>query len=386
MRVMFTVIFLLYGGIQLYDVTRVDAGLALSWPGTAALVVWAALMTVMPLLVWRWEHRGWHRRVLVGAWVGYGWMGVSFLFFWISLAVSLAGVLLALGGADSGFSARTGFLWACALTAAIAVYGFVAARRPRIEQITLHTPKLATRRHPLRVALISDVHLGAMIGARRLRAILAKLRALDPDVLVSAGDLVDGQADHLNGLAPMIAEFQPRYGKFAVTGNHEYFVGLDRALAFHERAGFTMLRGTAAQIDGAVTIAGVDDPTGRRMGLPVHTDERTLLQGSSPDRFTILIKHQPRLDPQTIGRFDLQLSGHVHKGQIFPFGLLVRLTYPVATGLSAIAGGGWLYVSRGTGTWGPPFRVAAAPEITLIEIRPVVEGQAELSGSENKSR
>jgi predicted MPP superfamily phosphohydrolase len=374
---MFTVIFLLYGGIQLYDVARVKAGLALSWPGTAALLVWAALMTIMPLLVWRWERHGWHRGVAAGSWIGYGWMGISFLFFWISLAISLVGVLLPLAGLNSGLSARTGFLWACALTAVVAVYGFVDARRPRIERITLHTPKLKASSRPLRVALISDVHLGAMIGARRLRAILDQLRALDPDVLISAGDLVDGQADHLNGLAPMLADFRPRYGKFAVTGNHEYFVGLDRALAFHERAGFRMLRGTVAEIGDTVTIAGVDDPTGQRMGLPVSTDEHSLLQNSGPDRFTILIKHQPRLDPRAAGKFDLQVSGHVHKGQIFPFGLLVRLTYPVATGLTALAGGGWLYVSRGTGTWGPPIRVAASPEITLIEISPEAEGQTE---------
>ena len=377
MRLMFTMIFLLYGGIQFYDVTRIDAGLAMSWPGTAALFAWAALMTVMPLLIWRWERHGWHRGVVAGSWIGYGWMGISFLFFWISLAISLVGLLLPLTGADSGISARTGFLWACALTAVAAVYGFVDARRLRIERITIHTSKLPTGSRPLRVALISDVHLGALIGARRLRAILDKLRALDPDVLISAGDLVDGQADHLNGLAPMLAGFRPRYGKFAVTGNHEYFVGLERALAFHERAGFEMLRGTAAEIGGAIRIAGVDDPTGQRMGLPVNTDERALLGKSGADRFTILVKHQPRLDPQTMDKFDLQLSGHVHKGQIFPFGLLVRLTYPVATGLTALTGRGQLYVSRGTGTWGPPIRVAAAPEITLIEIRPEVKDPAD---------
>jgi len=377
MRAMITIMFLLYGGIQLYDVSRIDAGLAMPWPGTVVLFAWAALMTVMPLLIWRWERHGWHRRVLVGAWVGYGWMGVSFLFFWISLAVSLVGVLLPLASADSAFSARDGFLWACALTAVVTVYGFIAARRPRIERVTIHTPKLPMGSRALRVALLSDVHLGALIGVRRLRAILDTLRALDPDLLISAGDLVDGQADHFNGLAPMFAEYKPRLGKFAVTGNHEYFVGLQRALDFHERAGFTLLRGTAAEIAGALRIAGVDDPTGQRMGLPVFTDERALLSDSMPGRFTILVKHQPRIDPQTLGKFDLQLSGHVHKGQIFPFGLLVRLSYPVATGLSALAGGGWLYVSRGTGTWGPPLRVAAAPEITLIEIAPATASQGE---------
>jgi predicted MPP superfamily phosphohydrolase len=373
MSIMFTAIFLAYGGIQLYVANRIATALALPSSGSMALLAWAALMTFMPLLIWRWERRGWHRRVVAGAWIGYGWMGVSFLFFWISLAISLIGVLLPLAGANADLSTRTEFLWACALTAIVSVYGFVDALLPRIERVTIRTPKLGGGSRPLRIAVISDVHLGAMIGARRLRAILDKLRALDPDVLVSAGDLVDGQADHLNGLAPMIAGYRPRLGKFAVTGNHEYFVGLDRALDFHEQAGFTLLRGTAADIDGRVRIAGVDDPMGHRMGLPVHTDERALLSDSTPDRFTILVKHQPRLDAHTRGKFDLQVSGHVHKGQIFPFGLLVRMTYPVATGLTALAGGGWIYVSRGTGTWGPPLRVAAAPEITLIEIRPEAE-------------
>jgi len=370
LRIAITVMFLLYGGLQLYVVAKADAALALVWPVTAALVAWVALMTVMPLLVWRWEQRGWHRPVLFGAWIGYSWMGVAFLFFWIALALDLLGVLLKFGGVNPGLSVHDEFLLACALTAAVSIYGFVAAQRLRVERVVLTSPKLPAGSDPLRIALISDVHLGALVGARRLRAILDKLHALDADVLVSAGDLVDGQADRLNGLAPMLAALQPRLGKFAVTGNHEYFVGLERALAFHERAGFRMLRGTAVDITESVTLAGVDDPTGASLELPASTNERALLQRCDRNRFIVLIKHQPRLDPQATGWCDLQLSGHVHRGQIFPFGLLVRLSYPVATGLSRIAGGGWLYVSRGTGTWGPPMRVTAAPEITLIELRP----------------
>jgi predicted MPP superfamily phosphohydrolase len=117
-------------------------------------------------------------------------------------------------------------------------------------------------------------------------------------------------------------------------------------------------------------MAGVDDPTSKRMGMWSNVDERVPLNGSSNDRFTILLKHQPIVDPRAAGMFDLQLSGHVHRGQIFPFNWLVRLVYPVRTGLSRLAGGGWLYVSRGTGTCGPPMRVGAPPEITLIEINP----------------
>ena len=369
LRIAITVMFLLYGGLQLYVVAKADAALALAWPVTAALVSWTALMTVMPLLVWRWEQRGWHRPVLIGSWLGYTWMGAAFLFFWIALTLDLLDALLRAGGTSSGLSTRAGFLLACALTAAVSVYGFVAATRLHIERIVLASPKLPAGGRPLRIALISDVHLGALIGARRLRAIIKKLRELDADVLLSAGDLVDGQADRLNGLAPMLAALQPRHGKFAVTGNHEYFAGLERALAFHERAGFRMLRGTTVDITESVTLAGVNDPTGQSIGLPANTDEHRLLEDRDQKRYTILIKHQPRLDPRTTGRFDLQLSGHVHRGQIFPFGLLVRLSYPLPTGLTRIAGDGWLYVSRGTGTWGPPLRVLAAPEITLIELR-----------------
>jgi predicted MPP superfamily phosphohydrolase len=369
MRVALIIMFTLYAAMQLYVVAKASAALALTWPFTTAFIAWAALMTAMPLLVWRWEQRDWHRPVLIGAWVGYTWMGVAFLFFWIALALDLTGTVFKLGGTNLELSVRDEFLLACALTTALTIYGFVSARRLRVEQVVLASPKLPAGSDPLRIALISDVHLGALVGARRLRAIIAKLQELDPDLLVSAGDLVDGQADRLNGMAPMIADFRPRYGKFAVSGNHEYFVGLERALAFHARAGFTMLRGNAVDIADSFVIAGVDDPTGHSMGLPVCTDERALLEECSSGRFAILVKHQPRLDQPASGGFDLQLSGHVHKGQIFPFGLLVRLSYPAATGLSR-SGDGWLYVSRGTGTWGPPLRVLAPPEITLIELRP----------------
>lgn len=371
MRRALTIMLALYFGMQLYAVAKADAGLAPAWPVTAFLVAWVMLMTAVPLLVWRWEQRGRHRAVLIGAWVGYLWMGIVFLFFWISLGIDLLGALLSFAIPSASWPAHDGFLLAVALTAIVSAYGFVAARRPRIEHVTIRTPKLRDGVRPLRIALISDVHLGALIGARRLSAILDKLRELDPDVLVSAGDLVDGQADRLNGLAPMIAAFQPRHGKFAVTGNHEYFVGIERALEFHERAGFRLLQGAVAGVDPWLAIAGVDDPTGSMMGAPACTDERAALGDCARDRFTILVKHQPLIDPRAIGRFDLQLSGHVHRGQIFPFGLLVRLTYRAPTGLSRINGGGWLYVSRGTGTWGPPMRVAAPAEITLIELMPL---------------
>jgi hypothetical protein len=117
-----------------------------------------------------------------------------------------------------------------------------------------------------------------------------------------------------------------------------------------------------------LSIVGVDDPAAVGFGVAAHTGKRTALATVAPGRFVILLKHQPVVAADAARLFDLQLSGHVHKGQIFPFGLIVRLVYPVRTGLTELPAGGRLYVSRGTGTWGPPMRVLAPPEITLIEI------------------
>ena len=373
----FATIVLSYAAMQFYAVYKISAGAGLAPEAVAGLVAWVVLMTSMPFLLWRLEHAGWHRPVVAGAWVGYVWMGLVFLFFWVALALDLfdGAVRIASTVLHADYSAYLpspwhGFLLTTGLTLVLAGYGIAAARRRRVEHIVLSSPKLPAGTKPLRIAQISDVHLGAIIGARRLRGILEKIRMLEPDVLVSTGDLLDGQADHLDGLAQIFQGIQPRLGKFAVTGNHEFYVGHTRAVDFTRRCGFTVLAGEAAALTPHVVLAGVDDPTGRRMGVTPDCDEAALVAAQPRERFTVLLKHQPVVEARAAGLFDLQLSGHVHQGQIFPFGLLVRLAYPVRAGLTRLAPQGWIYVSRGTGTWGPPMRVFAPPEITLIEIKP----------------
>lgn len=375
---MFAILVLSYAGMQLYAVYKVSAGAGLAPDAVTGLAIWVVLMTCLPFLLWWLERDGWHRPVVAGAWVGYLWMGLVFLFFWVALgldlldgAVKTAGALLHLDLSSYVPSPRHAFLLATALSLGLAGYGFVAALRQRVEHIALSSSKLPAGSGALRIVQISDVHLGAIIGARRLRRILEKVRELEPDVLVSTGDLVDGQADHLNGLTSLFEMIRPRFGKFAVTGNHEFYAGHERSLDFMRRCGFTVLSGEALAPAPNVTIAGIDDPAGRMIGISAQFDESALLAAQPREHFTILLKHQPVVDPRAAGLFDLQLSGHVHQGQIFPFGLLVRLLYPIRTGLTRLASQKWLYISRGTGTWGPPLRVFAPPEITLIEITPV---------------
>jgi hypothetical protein len=186
-------------------------------------------------------------------------------------------------------------------------------------------------------------------------------------MLVSTGDLVDGQINSLEGLADMIKEINPRYGKFAVLGNHEYYAGLKQAIAFKKAAGFTLLRGEGISIDGIINLIGVDDPAAKYFNGYDESMEKHLLASFPRERFTILLKHRPLINKDSLGLFDLQLSGHVHKGQIFPFSLLTKIYYPKDAGLLR-ANGGMLYVSRGSGTWGPPIRFLAPPEVTVIDI------------------
>lgn len=148
-----------------------------------------------------------------------------------------------------------------------------------------------------------------------------------------------------------------------MTGNHEAYAGLKDALAFTERAGFVTLRGRAVTVAGLLDVAGVDDPAVASGG-----SERDLLASLPRDRFTLLLKHRPRVDPDAVGLFDLQLSGHTHDGQIFPFTVVVRLAHPTMAGRYPLSQGSELYVSRGSGTWGPPFRVGAPPEVTIVEL------------------
>jgi uncharacterized protein len=188
-----------------------------------------------------------------------------------------------------------------------------------------------------------------------------------PDLVVSTGDLLDGRMDGLEGLEKPLAELQPRYGKYAVTGNHEHHSDLRRALSFTDKAGFRILHGEAVEACPYVVVAGVDD--GHTFGtphLPSGDDLKFLRRGRS--RFVVLLRHRPTVSPGSVDLFDLQLSGHVHGGQLFPFGYVSRLFNQYFTGLHALSAHSYLYVSRGAGTWGPPMRLLAPPEVTLIEL------------------
>lgn len=365
----------LYGGIHFYAFTKARAAFSFGVKTSVFLALFMSLMFLAPIIVRLSEKAGYELFARFAAYAGYIWIGVLFLFFSCSLLTDLYRLLISLGasisGKDYSDAALTNkFLFMASLTVSllIAVYGFFEARDIRTEKILIRSPKIPSRIGVLKIAQISDVHLGLIVREDRLARILREVKNADPDILVSTGDLVDGQIDGLGNFERLLLEINPRYGKFAVTGNHEFFSGLHQALDFTKKAGFTMLRGKALTVAGIINIAGVDDPAGRALGFANGPSEKELLSGLPREKFTLLLKHRPLAEKDSSGLFDLQLSGHTHKGQIFPFSLVTKMYYPSHAGFKILQGNSALYVSRGSGTWGPPIRFLSPPEVTIIEL------------------
>jgi predicted MPP superfamily phosphohydrolase len=375
MRLFLLSFFLIYGLMHGYAFLRARAAIHFGGVPGILLGLFMLFMILAPVCIRVLEQRGYEEMARALSWGAYFWLGLLFLFTVCALAFDswriLASAAAALAGRDlSAFlpGAKVAFFVPLALSLAVSVYGYFEARDIRTERIVLETDKLPAGMERFRICQISDVHLGLIVRDERLARMLGIVMRENPDLFVSTGDLVDGQIDGISRLAGPLRDVRSAYGKFAVTGNHEYIAGIEKALSFTREAGFDVLRAQSRDIGGFLTIAGVDDPTGRGFGLRGgENGEGELLASLPRDRFTLLLKHRPTVEETTRGLFDLQLSGHTHRGQIFPFNLVVRLYFPMGSGLHEV-GDAQVYVSRGSGTWGPPIRFLAPPEVTVIDL------------------
>jgi len=375
MTLFFITFFLLYGGMHLYAFLKVRNAFNPGTNASAILILFMFTMLFAPFIVRLSEKNGFDVSARIMSYIGYTWMGMILLFFASSIALDFFRVIVHTAELitkknfyylkpAAGFSVSAAFL----LAALISIYGYFEAGNIRTERLIIKTPKLSEQTGNLRIVQISDIHIGLIVREGRVKKILKEVKTANPDILVSTGDFVDGQINNLTGLSEFFREINPRYGKFAVTGNHEFYAGLSQALDFTREAGFTILRGQGISIDGLINIAGIDDPAGRNYSLIKGVSEKELLLQFPGKNFTLLLKHRPVVDKNSIGFFDLQLSGHSHKGQIFPFSLITKFYYAANAGYSNLTNNSHLYVSRGAGTWGPPIRFLAPPEITVIDI------------------
>ena len=318
------------------------------------------------------------------AWPAFSWMGVMFLLLvafvtldtvrlvvWLARRVSDGE---ALDPARRTLIARVLAAAATATMGGLAVFATRAVRTPiAVKRIDVSLSRLPRSHNGLAVVQITDIHVGSMIGATFIREIVAQVNALSPDIVAITGDLVDGSVEDLREAVAPLAGLHARHGVYFVTGNHEYFSGAAPWVAELSRLGLRVLaneRVTIGEGADAFDLAGVDDHSAARFGgLGAEEALSRALANRDATRELVLLAHQPRQFTDAIRHgVGLQLSGHTHGGQIWPFTFLVALSQPFVAGLHR-RGDSQIYVSRGTGFWGPPMRLGAPAEITHLVLR-----------------
>ena len=301
-------------------------------------------------------------------------LGTVWVLFAWSVLTHLLRLVLLVSGVDDPARPRIAAAVTLAVAAVLLVTGNrIAMRVPPVKAVDVVLPKLGPGLDGLRVAVITDTHYGPLDRTRWSERLVAELNRLQPDVVCHAGDLADGSVAKRRKQVDPLGGVQAPLGRFYITGNHEYFGEAQAWLDHMASLGWDTLhnRSTLLERDGArLLFAGIDDPTGAASGLPGHgPDLAAALDGSDPDVPVVLLAHQPKQVAQAREEnVDLQISGHTHGGQIWPFHLLVRLDQPTLSGLTR-HGPTQLYNSRGSGFWGPPFRVFAPNEIALLTLR-----------------
>ncbi len=374
-------VLLIWGAMHLYVWLRVWAHTALN--PRRALLLGIAMVTLMACpFVGTMAHRAGHAALgkLVTT-VGMIWGGAFFLFFCVSVLHDFYNGLLTVVGLaipSAGSACLLGaypILAEAGLVVLLTGYSVLEANHIVVERVRIETAKLLPDLPRLRIVQITDLHLGVSTGRGRLQRALDLARRAEPDLLVSTGDLVDGEMTDQLELADLLAGLDAPLGRYAVTGNHEYYAGLEHSLAFTRRAGFTVLENEAVRVCPGLTVVGFSDETARRPRGGTDWNEGEVLSRAPDGDFVLVLKHRPLVEPSSVPLMDFQLSGHTHRGQIFPFSLIVAAHYEYGHGLVEMAPGRYLYTSRGTGTWGPPMRLLNPPEVTVIDVVRRTEGE-----------
>ena len=252
---------------------------------------------------------------------------------------------------------------------AIALYtvaaGWFQARNIDVKKFEVYSKKIEQN---TRIVQISDIHFSRVTDERFAERIVSMINALSPDLVLFTGDYMDKGIANPENIAKVMNKIEAPMGKFAISGNHEFITGYFDCIDFIEKNGFEFMDGRIVEVGRNIVIGGVMDRSAEQVNVYYHEDSKVLNQFKNAN-FNIYLKHRPELEEGDASHFDLMLSGHTHGGQIFPFTVLVKIVNRYLAGLYELDGGALLYVSRGTGSWGPPVRFGAIPEITLIELK-----------------
>jgi len=368
--VFFSIVFAIYGGLNFYIFCRgweVVRGGPLSLPYIALFLV-LSLSFVAGRFLER-VQLSWASSGLV--WLGAFWLA-AMIYFLIAVSaidlVRLVDILIPM--VPDILSKGIVAIVVVSVVLAVVLVGHLNAISPRVRTLDLTIPKNSHRFRTLSIAVASDIHLGTIVCKARLERIVAKINALNPDLVLLPGDVVDEDIGPVikQNLGETLRKIHSKYGVIAVTGNHEYIGGVEAACKYLVEHGIIMLRDSSIKIEESLYIIGREDRAIRQFAGRTRKPLGELMVSVDKNFPVILMDHQPfRLEEAEQFGVDLQLSGHTHHGQLWPFNFITKRMYEVSWGYKK-KGSTHVYVSSGVGTWGPPVRTGNRPEIVHLKL------------------
>lgn len=362
----------LAAGLHAYIGSRLisPSGLPVALQGAAWVALWAAFAT-MPLGFMAGRLLP---RPLSGfiTWVGFLWMGFFAVLLPTTLTTDLVFWSMKRAGVVLNEPERLQAIAIAAIALPSLLWAFLVARSPRVKRVKVSVPGLPEGLVGFKIAQITDVHIGETLRKKFLERVVAQVNSIEADFIAVTGDLIDGTVAKLRDEMEPLTQLKATHGAYYVTGNHEYYHGGPAWSAHAARLGLNVLHNAHKTVEhgGArLAIGGVPDLEGGRFHDSHRPDVGKAFEGAPVDAVRILLAHQPRVARLAQGHnVSLQLSGHTHGGQMFPFMFFVKLQQPVIAGLKEIWGT-LVYTSNGTGYWGPPFRLGPQGEVTELTLQ-----------------
>ncbi|MBR3603590.1 MAG: metallophosphoesterase [Elusimicrobiaceae bacterium] len=331
---------------------------SLGWKIPSLLVPFSLTLLMLFTLSYTRSHYGFWEKIAY--YLAYTWAGLVFIFFFIILAFILLQALCALFHWQSKTFITYSSMATLSVVMVLSMLGGI--KPPVIKHVEISMPHAPQ----MKIAVLSDAHLGVGVSVDRFKKALNKISQENPDAVFVLGDLFE-YGPHRQQYAQALADLKTKYGTFGVLGNHEYYVGLEKSLEFYKQANIHLLDNKIHLLPNGLEIIGVNDILTSRVQA---SQLENLLKNSHPDRARVLLSHQPLLTHVAAAyQIPLMLSGHTHNGQIFPFNFFVKLRYKYIYGRYNLSDKSQLYVTSGMFYWGMPLRFLTTAEIPLLHIK-----------------
>lgn len=374
--IFFSIVITVYGLLSFYVYSK---GLQAFPQGTSARFYFKIIFIFLSVsyIVARFLERIWISSVSdVFTWIGSFWLAAFFYLLLIVITIDLVRlvnyIIPFIPESVKSLEFRKILFWSSAgLVSLLLLFGFINALIPRIKTLNLTIDKQVEGMQELKIAFASDIHLGTIIGPRRTNSMVKKINALNADLILLGGDIVDEDLAPVirNNLGDSLKKLNAPLGVIGITGNHEYIGGAESAVKYLEEHGIVMVRDTFMQIDKKFYIVGREDRDSPRFAGAGRKAMNEIMNGIDHSKPIILLDHQPfELDEKAEQGVDLTLSGHTHHGQMWPLNYITKAIYEVSWGYKK-KGNMHTYVSSGLGGWGPPVRIGNRPEIVLIHVK-----------------